>query len=149
MFPRDPRLRFLLASGLAAAISIAIVEVARMVLDLSNPWTHMIVVAGSYFSAARVNFELQRRWTFDQAVVANGWRLFCVFVLVNGSLSLAVGSLSAWLVRWPPLAQLTGAAATSVSLIAAALAVAPLSFVLTRYLVQGRKRQFLATGCQP
>lgn len=136
---KDSRLRFLLASGLAATISIALIELARVALDLANPWLHVGSVALSYFVAARINFELQQRWTFGRVVVVARRPSFITFVVVNGSMSLIVGALSAWLVCWAPLTQLAGPAPIFISLVVAALAMAPLSFVLTRRLVQDKR----------
>lgn len=123
------------------------IELARMVLDLANPWMHVGTVAASYLVAARINFELQRRWAFDRVVAGAGQLSFIVFVVVNGSMSLVVGTLSVWLVRWAPLTQLTGSASIFTSLVIAALVMAPLSFVLTRRLVQGRTPQLLVPKC--
>lgn len=114
------------------------IELARIALDLANPWVHVGTIALSYFVAARINFELQRRWAFDRVVVVIAGRpSFITFAVVNGSMSVIVGILSAWLVCWAPLTQLAGSAAIFVSLVIAALAMAPLSFVLTRRLLQG------------
>jgi putative flippase GtrA len=137
MQTRGSALRFLAASALAAGISIAVVEAGGAFLPMSLAWVHVAVVSISYFVAARLNFELQRRWVFDAAAprtAAPGE--FGLFVIVNGTMSLLVGALSGLLLRTPPMAVLSRSVAMAASLLVAAAAVAPLSFMLTRHLVR-------------
>ena len=138
MRPNDGSvIRFLMASALAACTSIAVVEVGERMLPMAIGWVHVIVVSISYFAAARLNFEMQRRWVFgSDEPSTGGYSAFALFVLVNGTMSLLVGAVSVALMRWPEFRATFDRLAMATSLVAGAAVVAPMSFVVVRRLVR-------------
>jgi putative flippase GtrA len=127
--------RFVAASGLAAAISVSVVALLGNWVDMSSTGWHVGVVATAYFCAARVNFELQRRWVFRQQATPSGAAAFVSFLVVNGSVSLLVACLSASLMKWSWLLSAAGERAPVYTLLLAAMASAPVSFLLTRRVI--------------
>ena len=128
-------LRFVAASGVAAAISISVVALIGRWVDMSLTGWHVLVVAIAYFFAARINFELQRRWVFKSRGMTRPPSVFVQFLVVNGSVSLLVASLSALFMKWSWLLALTGKSAPLWTLMLAAIASAPVSFLMTRKVI--------------
>jgi putative flippase GtrA len=127
--------RFVCASGLAAVISAGVMLVSGLWVDLSFPSWHIGIAAVAYFTAARINYELQRSWVFEQHSAVRPVRAFGKFLLVNGSIALLVAFASAALMHWPWLGDTSGDAQAVTCLLLAALVCAPISFHLTRNVV--------------
>lgn len=129
---RHKVVRFVCASGIAVAISAGVMVVSGRWLDLSLPGVHISVGAIAYFTAARVNYELQRYWVFRHPRTDGTGRACVSFLFINGSIALLVACLSAALMKWQWLAAMTGDAHAVTSLLLAAITFAPTSFLMTR-----------------
>jgi putative flippase GtrA len=127
-------LRFLVCSGIATLISMAVFELLRRIVDVQQLLVHVAVVAIAYFAAARANFEMQQRWVFSDVVRRGTGMPFHVFVIGNGTMSLLVGAVSAALVRWPGFVATLGSSAALASVVLAAAAISPFSYLLLRHL---------------
>lgn len=57
--------RFLLCSGLAAAVNLCVGYLLYAVFGLSGPWEYGLSVAVAFLSGMGVSFYLNRRFTFE------------------------------------------------------------------------------------
>lgn len=132
--------RFLLAGIGVGIASILFFEILRRALGADTGLMHGMVVSLTYLFGALLSYRLQQSFVFSRPI-APGTMPFLAFFTLTVALSLVVGALSAALLNVQPLRELFGGAAPAASLIAAALAVSPLSFGAMRLFIGALARR--------
>ena len=124
-------LRFLVSGSVVGVASIAFFEVLRRAVGAQDLWVHGIVVSMTYLFGVLLSYWLQQSFVFARRM-AVGLAPFLAFLAICAGASIVAGAVSGALLAWPPLRGVFSTYAPAASLIIAALAVSPASFLATR-----------------